>query len=96
MADPRLKQKISAGQFIVAPGVFDMISTMLAERVGFDGVYASGYWLTASSLGLPDAGSATSPEMLARVAKVVEKSSAPVIAAPAMPPMAMLSTWVCK
>ena len=23
MADPRLKQKISAGQFIVAPGVFD-------------------------------------------------------------------------
>ncbi len=80
MADPRLKQKISAGQFIVAPGVFDMISTMLAERVGFDAVYASGYWLTASYLGLPDAGIATYTEMLARVAKVVEKSSAPVIA----------------
>jgi len=80
MADPRLKQKIDAGEFIVAPGVFDMISAMLAERVGFDAVYASGFWLTASHLGIPDAGLATYTEMLSRVSKVVEKSSAPVIA----------------
>ncbi len=31
MADPRLKQKLDAGEFIVAPGVFDMISAMLAR-----------------------------------------------------------------
>ncbi|MSR00128.1 MAG: isocitrate lyase/PEP mutase family protein [Gammaproteobacteria bacterium] len=80
MADPILKQKLLAGEFILAPGVFDMISTMLAERVGFDAVYASGYWLTASYLGLPDAGIATYTEILARVSKVVEKSTAPVIA----------------
>jgi len=64
----------------VAPGVFDMISAMLVERVGFDAVYASGYWLTASHLGLPDAGLATYTNMLDRVSKVVEKSTAPVIA----------------
>jgi len=80
MADPRLKQKLDAGEFIVAPGVFDMISAMLAERVGFDAVYASGFWLTASHLGIPDAGLATYTDMLSRIAKVVEKSSAPVIA----------------
>ena len=80
MADPRLRQQIERGDFVVAPGVFDMISAMLAERVGFDAVYASGYWLTASYLGLPDAGIATYTEMLSRVAKVVEKSTAPVIA----------------
>ncbi len=80
MADPRLKQKLDSGQFIVAPGVFDMMSTILAERVGFDAVYASGYWLTASYLGIPDAGIATYTEMLNRVSKVVEKSTAPVIA----------------
>jgi 2-methylisocitrate lyase-like PEP mutase family enzyme len=57
-----------------------MISAMLAERVGFDAVYASGYWLTASYLGIPDAGLATYTEMLNRVQKVCEKSSAPVIA----------------
>lgn len=80
MADPRLKQKIARGEFVVAPGVFDMMSTLLAERVGFDAVYASGFWLTASYLGIPDAGIATYTDMLARVKLVVEKSSAPVIA----------------
>jgi 2-methylisocitrate lyase-like PEP mutase family enzyme len=80
MADPRLRQKLERGEFIVAPGVFDMMSTMMAQRVGFDAVYASGYWLTASYLGIPDAGIATYTEMLNRVAKVCEKSSAPVIA----------------
>lgn len=80
MADARLKKKLLAGEFIVAPGVFDMISAMLAERVGFDAVYASGFWLTASHLGIPDAGLATYTDMLSRIAKVVEKSSAPVIA----------------
>jgi 2-methylisocitrate lyase-like PEP mutase family enzyme len=41
MADPRLKQKLEAGEFILAPGVFDMMSTLVARRVGFDAVYAS-------------------------------------------------------
>ncbi len=80
MADPRLRQMLERNEFFLAPGVFDMISAMLAERVGFDAVYASGYWLTASYLGLPDAGIATFTDMLNRVSKVVEKSSAPVIA----------------
>jgi 2-methylisocitrate lyase-like PEP mutase family enzyme len=80
MADPRLRQMLERKRFFLAPGVFDMISAMLAERVGFDAVYASGYWLTASYLGLPDAGIATFTDMLNRVSKVVEKSSVPVIA----------------
>ena len=80
MADPRLRQKLERKEFIVAPGVFDMMSAMLVARVGFDAVYASGYWLTASYLGIPDAGIATYTDMIARIAKVVEKSNAPVIA----------------
>jgi 2-methylisocitrate lyase-like PEP mutase family enzyme len=80
MADARLRQMLEQRRFVVAPGVFDMISAMLAERVGFDAVYASGYWLTASYLGIPDAGIATYTNMLDRVSKVVEKSTVPVIA----------------
>jgi 2-methylisocitrate lyase-like PEP mutase family enzyme len=79
-SDGRLRARLDRREFFVAPGVFDLISAMLAERVGFDAVYASGYWLTASYLGLPDAGLATYTDMLDRVAKVCEKSSAPVIA----------------
>ena len=31
-----LRRTLESGRFVVAPGVFDMISAMLAERVGFD------------------------------------------------------------
>ncbi len=80
MADPQLKQHLESGGFITAPGVFDMMSLKLANRVGFDAVYASGYWLTASYLGLPDAGIATFTDMLNRVAKICELAEVPVIA----------------
>lgn len=80
MADPKLRKMLASHEFFVAPGVFDMMSTLMANRVGFDCVYASGYWLTASYLGLPDAGLATYTDMLNRVSRVVELSDAPVIA----------------
>jgi 2-methylisocitrate lyase-like PEP mutase family enzyme len=80
MADGRLREKLERREFIVAPGIVDAMSAMLAERVGFDAVYASGYWLTASYLGIPDAGLATYTDMLNRVSMVVRKSRAPVIA----------------
>ena len=80
MADPSLRNKLANREFFVAPGVFDMISAVIAREVGFEVVYAPGYWLTASYLGLPDAGLATFTDMLSRVEKVVEYCGAPVIA----------------
>jgi 2-methylisocitrate lyase-like PEP mutase family enzyme len=80
MADPSLRRRLDAGDFIVAPGVFDMMTVLIANEIGFDAVYASGYWLTASAYGLPDLGLATYTEMIDRVARVAELSEAPVIA----------------
>jgi 2-methylisocitrate lyase-like PEP mutase family enzyme len=80
MANPILRQKLDRGEFIVAPGLHDMIAAAMAEKVGFDIVYGTGYWLTASSLGLPDAGIATYTQMLDRMATLVRSSSAAVIA----------------
>lgn len=71
MLDPRLRAKLDSKKFFVIPGVHDMISTVIADRVGFEVVYGTGYWLTASALGLPDAGIASYTQMLDRaVAKV--------------------------
>lgn len=56
MADPRLRARLDRRECFVAPAIHDLISAMLAERAGSDAVHASGYWLTASYLGLPDAG----------------------------------------
>lgn len=53
MSDPTLRNKLDRGEFILAPGLHDMISGVIANRMGFDVVYASGDWLTASAYGLP-------------------------------------------
>lgn len=80
MANPILRQKIDEGKYFVVPGVQDMIAALMVDKVGFDLVYGSGYWLTASSLGLPDAGIATYTEMLDRMRTLVRTSKAAVIA----------------
>jgi 2-methylisocitrate lyase-like PEP mutase family enzyme len=58
----------------------DMVSTVVANKVGFDIVYGTGYWLTASAYGLPDAGIASYTQMLDRMATLVKTSNAAVIA----------------
>jgi 2-methylisocitrate lyase-like PEP mutase family enzyme len=80
MANPIVRDKLDAGQFIAAPGIHDMIAAVVANKVGLDVVYGSGYWLTASAYGLPDAGIATFTQMLDRMATLVRSSNAAVIA----------------
>ncbi|MEF9999593.1 MAG: isocitrate lyase/PEP mutase family protein [Comamonas sp.] len=80
MAHPILREKLERGEFIVAPGLHDMIAASVANKVGFDIVYGTGYWLTASSLGLPDAGIATYTQMLDRMATLARTSRGAVIA----------------
>ena len=80
MPDPALRQALATGDFIAAPGVYDLISALIADRMGFKALYVSGYGTVASSLGLPDAGLATYSEMLDRIARIVAMTKTPVIA----------------
>jgi 2-methylisocitrate lyase-like PEP mutase family enzyme len=80
MTRPSLKAALAAGTFVAAPGLHDMLTAVIAKRIGFDFVYASGYWLTASAHGLPDAGIATYTQMLDRVATLVRSVDSAVIA----------------
>jgi 2-methylisocitrate lyase-like PEP mutase family enzyme len=80
MANPIFREKLASGQFFVVPGIQDMIAAVIANKVGFDLVYGTGYWLTASAWGLPDAGIATYSEMLNRMATLVKTSTSAVIA----------------
>lgn len=80
MPDSRLAQKIRNCDFIAAPGVFEMISARLADSMGFDALYMTGYGTVASYLGVPDAGLATYTDMLNRVEQICEICSTPLIA----------------
>jgi 2-methylisocitrate lyase-like PEP mutase family enzyme len=79
-AKPKLRQLIRSGKFIVAPGVYDMISARVADRMGFDALYMTGYGVTASYLGLPDAGLATYTDMLNRASAIAGGTETPLIA----------------
>jgi len=80
MADLRLKDKIAGPGIIVAPGIYDHMSLLLANEVGFDAIYASGYWGTASAMGEPDVGIAGYSDFIGWFAGFASKSKAPVIA----------------
>jgi 2-methylisocitrate lyase-like PEP mutase family enzyme len=80
MAKPNLKAALASGQFVAAPGIHDMITAVVSNAIGFDFVYASGYWMTASAYGIPDAGIATYTQMVDRVRTLCSKVNAGVIA----------------
>lgn len=72
----RLKQP----GLISAPGIFDMISAKIADGMGFDVLYMTGFGTVASYLGLPDAGLATYTDMVGRVRQLAEGTKTPIIA----------------
>ncbi len=80
MQKPSLRTALTNGEFIAAPGIQDMITAVLCNKIGFDFVYASGYWGTASAYGLPDAGIASYTQMLDRVSTLARVANAGVIA----------------
>jgi 2-methylisocitrate lyase-like PEP mutase family enzyme len=60
--------------------VFELISAKIADRMGFDCLYMTGYGVVASHLGLPDAGLATYSDMVGRVAQIARMTDTPFIA----------------
>lgn len=76
----KLKERFGKSGLIVAPGVFDMISARIADRMGFNALYMTGYGTVASHMGLPDAGLATYSDMVGRVRMTAEGTATPVIA----------------
>jgi len=75
-----LATKVRNQELIVAPGIYDLISAKMADRMGFDALYVTGYGLVASYLGLPDAGLATYTDMLHRISRMCEMTETPIMA----------------
>jgi 2,3-dimethylmalate lyase len=75
-----LRRRLGQPELLVAPGVFDGISARIADRMGFEALYMTGYGTVASHLGLPDAGIATYSDMVGRVAVLARAARTPLIA----------------
>jgi 2-methylisocitrate lyase-like PEP mutase family enzyme len=79
MTRATLKGLLRKGRLIAAPGIYDMISLRIADRMGFESLYMTGYGTVASHLGLPDAGLASYADMVDRVRAFCSMAQTPVI-----------------
>lgn len=80
MSGAELLAKLAGDKIIAAPGIYDHMSLLMANEVGFDAHYASGYWGTASAMGEPDVGIAGYADFIRIFGAFAAKSKAPVIA----------------
>ena len=74
-----LKAHFTKGHLVVAPGVFEMVSAKIADQMGFEALYMTGYGTVASYLGMPDAGLASYTDMVNRVSQFVSITDTPLI-----------------
>lgn len=75
-----LRARLNQPGLVVAPGIFDMVSLRLADPLGFDALYMTGFGTVASHMGLPDAGLATYSDMVGRVTAMAGMAQTPLIA----------------
>ena len=75
-----LAKRIRQREFVTAPGVYDMVSTRIADRQDHPALYMTGYGTVASYLGVPDAGIASFRDMVSRAQTICQGSHTPLIA----------------
>ena len=80
LSKAEFKKRLAQPGLVVAPGVFEMVSLRLADRMNFEALYMTGYGTVASLLGLPDAGVATYTDMVGRVTSMAGMAKTPLIA----------------
>ncbi len=72
-----LRNTINEG-IVIAPGVFNAISAMIAERQGFKAIYLSGSGI-AGAMGLPDLSLTTLTEVVEEARRITRISKLPLI-----------------
>ncbi len=75
----RLKELLAANEIIIMPGCYDAMSARLIERAGFKATFMGGFAVSASRIGMPDAGLISYAEMLDQGANICAAVSIPVI-----------------
>ncbi len=78
MQKQNLKAQLAAGA-VLAPGVYDALSALVAEQAGFGALYLSGASIAYTRLGRSDIGLTTYTEVEDTLARIAERVSAAVI-----------------
>jgi 2-methylisocitrate lyase-like PEP mutase family enzyme len=74
-----LRERLGDPRIIVAVGAHDGLTATLAERAGFEAVYAGGYSVAAHNHGLPDIGLVGLAEVAASLMRMTAVATVPVV-----------------
>lgn len=74
-----MRERLSRTPLLLAPGVYDALTALLAEQAGFEALYLSGAAIAYTRLGRPDIGLVTASELADTLANIRERVSIPVI-----------------
>ena len=74
-----LKQRLAEDRPLLAPGVYDALSALIAEQAGFEALYLSGASIAYTQLGRSDVGLTTATEVEDTLARITERVRLPVI-----------------
>ncbi|MCZ7664506.1 MAG: isocitrate lyase/PEP mutase family protein [Thermoleophilia bacterium] len=75
-----LSRLLSEQRPLVVPGVFSAMSARIFEKAGFEALYMTGFGVSASLLGMPDAGLITMSEMRDSARLIAQATRVPLIA----------------
>ncbi|MBS0344234.1 MAG: isocitrate lyase/phosphoenolpyruvate mutase family protein [Proteobacteria bacterium] len=73
------KARLAARDIVLAPGVYDALSALVAEQAGFEALYLSGASIAYTRLGRSDVGLTTYSEVEDTLARICERVDLPVI-----------------
>jgi methylisocitrate lyase len=74
-----LKSQLAQPDIVVAPGVYDALSALLAARAGFNALYLSGASIAYTRLGRPDLGLVSMDEVADTLRHIRERVEVPFI-----------------
>lgn len=74
-----LRNRLARPGIVLAPGVYDAFSALIAEQAGFEALYLSGASIAYTRLGRSDVGLTTYTEVADTLARITERVSLPVI-----------------
>ncbi|WP_436309786.1 isocitrate lyase/PEP mutase family protein [Variovorax sp. LjRoot130] len=74
-----MKERLASSEIVLAPGVYDAVSALVAELAGFEALYLSGASIAYTRLGRSDVGLTTFTEVADTLARICERVNLPVI-----------------
>ena len=74
-----LKNKLAQPGAVLAPGVYDALTALIAEQAGFEALYLSGASIAYTRLARSDVGLTTYSEVQDTLARITERVTTPVI-----------------